>query len=332
MSDDLKLNLVEIKGKTIAQGLLVLMLGVALWEVGMHYWIQWQVPKPSEWQQAANFIRHSLQPGDGLTVAPAWADPLLRRYLGDKMTLSDAGRSDNARYGRLWALAIYNKRPHDAPSSRPEFNRAFGRVSVLRWKLNAPTVVDDVVEYFADAHANERIEVSRLVSDRSHPCFWNRQAAMSSGGLSTGPMWPSLRFECDAARPWLWVGATVNEDLHLKPRRCVWQHPQGSEPISAEVHDVRLGESLIFYGGLYYEHERDLARGPVFAKVKVRSDLGAFESVFEHRDGDGWKRMHLATPGMTGHHGSVRVETWAPDPNFRSLCWAASTRRTKSGF
>ena len=77
------------------------------------------------------------------------------------------------------------------------------------------------------------------------------------GGLGGGVIAPRQRFQCDFERPWLWVGPTVIEALDLSPRRCIWTHPQGSEPISITYTDVPLGARLVLYGGLDYHDERD---------------------------------------------------------------------------
>jgi hypothetical protein len=130
------------------------------------------------------------------------------------------------------------------------------------------------------------------------------------------------RLQCDGPRPWLFVAPVVMEDLDLQPRHCIWQHAAGRDPVTLSFEDVPLGEALVFYGGLYYEHERMRDGGPV--KVDVFID-GALRASMQHRDGDGWKRMHIATPGLR-ERGTVRVEVSADKPHKRSFCWAASTR------
>ncbi len=87
-----------------------------------------------------------------------------------------------------------------------------------------------------------------------------------------------------------------------------------------------LGDELVLYGDIYYEHERDLEHGPVEVAVFVDDEpVGRMV----HRDGDGWKRM-VASTQPEGRprraRGQVRVEVTADDPNLRTLCWAATTR------
>jgi hypothetical protein len=116
------------------------------------------------------------------------------------------------------------------------------------------------------------------------------------------------------------------EDLELRPRHCIWQHPSGNEPIRATFPSVPLGERLVLYGDLYYEHERTLEHGPIHVAVFVDGEeIGRMV----HRDGDGWKRMIASTRfDRRGNRerGDVTIEVTAPDPNLRTFCWAATTR------
>ena len=90
----------------------------------------------------------------------------------------------------------------------------------------------------------ENAEVELVVTDGSKPCSW-MSAPPAPGGLGHGPMTPTERFVCDPQRPWLWVGATVLQDLELQPRRCIWQHPAGADPVRVTFSDVPLGERLV---------------------------------------------------------------------------------------
>jgi hypothetical protein len=122
------------------------------------------------------------------------------------------------------------------------------------------------------------------------------------------------------------VGTTVQDALDLSPRYCIWQHPAGREPIRATFEDVPLGDRIVLYGDIYYEHERDLEHGPVDVAVFVD---GEQVGRMVHRDGDGWKRIVVSTQLAGRPHrarGEVRIEVSAEDPNLRSLCWAATTR------
>lgn len=291
------------------------LLLLPLTELAGHAVIRARVPPRADWKAAAAHVRELARPGDAFAVAPPWADPLLRRELGDRIALANAGRSDLAPFSRLWALTIRGHRPAGAPSRPPDRVEHFDRVRVLRWDLGPSPVRFDLVEQVSQA------EVSLVRPDGEHPCPWRRPGPRG-GGLGAGPAVPPERFVCDPRRPFLWVAPTIIEDLGLEPRRCVSQHPQGRQPVRVRYRDVPLGDRIVLYAGLYYEHERRLEGGPVDVVIRVDDQV---VGRMTHRDGDGWKRMEASTRGL-GARGTVAVEVSAPAPHRRSLCWAATVR------
>ena len=291
----------------------------ALVEVSGHAVIRSRVPPLADWKAAAALVREQLKPRDAITVAPAWTDPVLRWFLGDRISPAMAGRSDLAAYDRLWALSIRDARPEEAPAYKPELVRRFGRVQVLRWKLPESTVVFDLVEQAPSA------EVTLVRRGVERPCPLQRLAPGPGGGLGLGVIAPAERAVCDRGRSWLWVAPVVTEDLDLKPRRCVWQHPDGAEPIRVAFHDVPLGRSMVFYGGLYYEHERMRQGGPVQVSILINNKRVA---KMVHLDGEGWKRLSFSTrdAGQSQPKGDIAVEVSAEHPHRRGFCWAATVR------
>ena len=296
-------------------------LALAIVEVVAHVVVRARVVDDEDWAEAAAHVREGWQEGDLVVVAPEWAGPLLRQHLGDLIRLQDAGRSDLAPYRRLWALSIRGHRPAEAPEGAPEHDEQVGRVRVLRWALPQ----DELVLYNFAEHVREA-QVSIVSDGRETACTWRQDPRPRGGGLGAGSVMPAARHVCDPRRPWLWVGTTVLDDLDLFPRYCIWQHPSGEEPIRATFRDVPLGERLVLYAGLYYEHERDRERGPVRVVAHVDGEeIGRMI----HVDGDGWKRMEARTQPTSGprrERGDVTIEVTAPDPHLRSLCWAATTR------
>ena len=288
---------------------------LALAELGALAVTTSRVTPNADWRSAATFVRAEQRPGDLITSAPAWTDPVLRLVLGDRITLAQVGRSDTDAFTRMWALAIRGERPHDAPARDPDFERTFGRVRVLRWDLGPSPVRYDLVEHVRAA------DVVRLEGAAELACPW-RAGASQAGGLGAGATTPAERFVCDPRRPWLWVAATVNEDLALEPRHCVYQHPQGAEPIRVTYRDVPLGTRLVLHGGVYSEHERMGEHGPIDVVVKVD---GRVVGRMTHRDLDGWKRMEAATAERVGTRGDLSIEVSAANPHLRTFCWAART-------
>lgn len=297
----------------------LLFLALAIVEVVAHVVTRSRVVEAEDWARAAERVRAEWREGDLVVVAPEWADPLLRQHLGDRITLEDAGRSDLAQVRRLWALSIRGHRPREAPSGAPEHDEQVGRVRILRWDMPGDAVLYDLTEHV------EQAQVAMVEGGREVPCTWRTEGRPRGGGLGAGPITPAARHVCDARRPWLWVGTTMQDDLDLRPRHCVWQHPAGAEPIRARFPDVPLGERLVLYADLYYEHERDRAHGPVHVAAFVDGEeIGRMV----HHDGDGWKRMDARTQrgGERRERGEVTIEVTAPDPHLRSVCWAATTR------
>jgi hypothetical protein len=193
-------------------------------------------------------------------------------------------------------------------------------VRVLRYALTPSPVLFDFVANW------DRAEASIARAGASQPCRLRRGGMPRGGGLGRGVLMPVPdRFECDPARPELFVGPVVLEDLDNRARYCLWQHPQqGDAPVTLSFHDVPLGEELLFYAGIYYEHERMRQGGPIDATIAID---GVARAQFHHQDGDGFRSLRLLTAGLGKERGEVSVSVRAHDPENRSFCWTASTRR-----
>ncbi|MCX7807111.1 MAG: hypothetical protein N2515_00760, partial [Deltaproteobacteria bacterium] len=175
-------------------------------------------------------------------------------------------------------------------------------------------------------HVHEAL-VFRRDRGVDRPCVRIDVPGPTTGGLQHWPIETAPRQLCDQARPWLWVGATTVMDLELRPRRCVTQHPQGSEPIITRYEKVPISERLVVYGGLWWERERWRNGGDVV--LVVRLDGEAIGRMV-HRDGEGWKRIEITLPPeRVGSQGRIDFEVSAEWPDFRAFCWAASMRRMK---
>jgi hypothetical protein len=114
----------------------------------------------------------------------------------------------------------------------------------------------------------------------------------------------------------------VLEDLDHEPRHCIWQHPQGPDPVTLTFHDVPLGAALVFYGSLYYEDERMRQGAEVTASIAIAGEARAH---FVHKDGDGLRSLSIDTSGL-GERAEVSISVTTPNPQNRSFCWSATTR------
>lgn len=301
----------------------LLFLGLAVAEVVALGVRERRVPTESDWAAAADHVRRELRATDAVTVAPGWADPLLRLYLGDKLNTKIEGRSDLDAFERLWVLTIRGAHAPDSPERVPDAEATFGRVRVERYDLGRSTVLVDLL----DALPSARVEIRRDGVDQMCPL---RTFAPTStrAGLGGGIIAPRQRFQCDFERPWLWVGETVIESLDLSPRRCIWSHPQGQDPVSITYPNLTLGNRLVLYGGLDYHDERDQDKAPIELRVLVN---GQEVGRFVHRDGDGMARYEVDLTRTLGAalpvRGDLRLEVTTPEAFRRSFCWAGTVQQ-----
>lgn len=298
----------------------LLFLGLAIAEVVALGVREHRVPTETDWSSAAEHVRSQLKPTDAISVAPGWADPLLRLYLGDSISAKVAGRSDLAPFDRLWVLSIRGARAADAPDRAPDAEQTFGRVRVERYDLGPSTVLVDLTEALPRARVERRVDgIDEACPLRMHP------PTVVRGGLGGGVVPPRQRFQCDYERPWLWVGMTFIEALDLAPRRCIWTHPQGADPISISYRDVELGTRLVLHGGLDYHDERDQDKGPITFRVLID---GHEVATFVHRDGDGMARYEVDLRRALGtalpQRGELRLEVSAVQTFRRSFCWTGT--------
>ena len=289
---------------------------LALFELVAHPLIRAAVPSDESWDRASAFVRERFEPGDRIVAAPHWADPIVRNHLGDLMSLRAAAPPDSGGFERLWELGI---RGATTRAGAAELEKAFGGVEVRMWPLRGPRVLYDFVEEV------ERARVELVQNGTAKRCEWVR-ARPDPGGLERGQMRPAERFVCDPKRPWLWVGPTVLADLELRPRRCIWQHPAGPEPVRSRFDDVPLGDRLVVRAGIDYQVARERDRAPVTLLVAIDEEVVA-ELV--HHDGEGWSGVEVDTSDRSGQRASVRFETRTADPSARLFCYSASTQQVR---
>lgn len=291
----------------------VLVVSLAAFELLAQPVIQAAIPSTESWKEASAFVRAEFAPSDRVVAAPRWVDPIVRSQLGDLTSLRVAALPDSAGVGRVWELGI---RGATTRNEAPALERYFGGVRVRMWPLQSPKLLYDFVEHIADA----RVELE--TDDGPLPCPWTA-ARPAPGGLERGPMRPADRFVCDRKRPWLWVGSTVLADLALEPRRCIWHHPAGPNPLHTTFTEVPLGERLIVRGGVDYQVARHRSLAPVTLRVWIDDELVA---EWIHFDGDGWSGVDIDTSNRDGSIATIRFETTTPDPFARLFCFAASTQ------
>ena len=299
---------------SLAAWVWVLIAGFAVFELVAHPLIRAAIPSDESWEAASAFVRARYQPTDRIVAAPSWADPIVRHHLGDLLSLRMAAPVDLAGIDRIWEVGIRGATTRD---EQPTLDEDFDGVRVRMWPVSGDRVLYDFVEHVEEAH------VELAAAGGAQACPWTSAPPMT-GGLGHGPMTPPQRFVCDPRRPWLWVGATVLQDLELQPRRCIWQHPAGADPVRVTFPDVPLAERIVIRGGIDYNSERRRVHGPVTLRVWVDDRL---MGELVHRDGDGWSGIDVDTSSLGLDRAEVRFESTAKDPSARLFCWSASTQK-----
>ncbi len=276
----------------------------------------------TDFEAAAKHVREHMGQRDLVVSAPSWTSPRLRQALGDAMTFSSSTPNDLAAYERIWVMIIRGARHPYQPTHPTDFVQRFGRVRLQQWELGPSPVLFNFVDHMAQAKA----EI--VTNGKTLPCH-RTPRSNHRAGLGAGAMAPEQILQCDRERPWLWVGSTVMEDLELKGRHCIWQHPAGLEPIRVQWNNIPLGDRIVLYGGIYHDHEiKELGNDTQIAVRVNGQEVGRMI----HRDGDGNKRSVIQTRPLEqakqhpDQRGNVAIEVTAADPHLRSFCWNATVR------
>lgn len=134
-----------------ALGPAVLLVVISLWEVVVIARAGHDTGSESDWQRAAAAVRARHKPGELITFAPRWIDPVGRLHLGDLIDLDMAGRMDADRYGVIWELSIRGARPPETRGLEPAWQQRFGDVTVRRFEREPVRVASDFVKLLSTA-------------------------------------------------------------------------------------------------------------------------------------------------------------------------------------
>ena len=303
----------------------LLLLPLAFIELVGSLVVRARVPEADDWHEAAAHITGAWAEGDQLTVAPRWADPLLRQAMGvamgDAFTNAIAAPVGLEGTQRLWVVSIRGRASSLVPPDAvPEAVDTFGRVRVERYFLGeGEQILFDFVDRLPEATVTRGSSVCASTTGRA-----------SGGGLGAGPVIAANHFSCRGES----VGETVIEDLHFEARRCIAQRAVTGEPIQVRFLDVPLGERIVLYGGLHWVDERAREGAPVTLEAWAQTDETAEVSLgaVTHLDGDGWATYEITVPdALRGSRASVRFEVRSE--GARSFCWAGrSLARTAEGL
>ena len=255
-------------------------------------------PRPEDWVALAGEVRAGFRPGDLIVAAPSWADPVLRQYLGDVITIPMAARMDDARYGRVWEVSEGGAHAAEARGALTRSQR-FGALELHLIERQPAQVTYDFLDRWADAR------VSRWDPD--------------SGQVAACP-WQADRFVCAA-------GGTVHRELvevDTRIRSALLAPPLSHAILAIEWPQVTLGRELVLRAGLHDVWARKLGRGTV--QVDVWMD-GQWVTGAVIGNRSGWAPIRIDTSARDGGTSVVRVQISARDPHLRHLAFAAEARR-----
>jgi hypothetical protein len=285
--------------------------------------IQARVPKESHWRAAAAYLRAARHPGDLVTSAPLWTDPLARLYFADMIPLEDAARPDATRYRRALVATIRGGANPDLRGWRETAHRDFGPITVRTLTNPSPvTVRYDLIEHLHPPDA----AAFRVAGNDTTPCEWRTGSFVAGGGLGQGALAHPDRFFC-SPEGWNYVGLTTIEDMEHRGRRCIWSHPIQGGVMVTRFRDVPIGARFHGHHGIAYEAERgdDLGNqgGPVELRVLIDGNE-AGRSV--HHDGEGWLGFEVDTRQWANSNHELAIEVRAENAGMRHYCYEGDVR------
>jgi hypothetical protein len=256
-------------------------------------------PTDADWRAAAQFANAGFRPGDLIVAAPAWADPVLRLHLGEKLPAPVAGRLDHERYARVWELSQKGADAPETVGARRVDERQFGNLRVRLFERTASPVAYDFTARWNEA-AVSRVEpgVGAIPCERQpgqHQC----------PGISYNFVRPSI----------LEIGGGL--------RQALYAQPIGGASVVVAYRDVPLGRELAVAGGLHNVWLRKVANGTVVLRVRVD---GREVGVLESGNRTGWKVARFDTTAFAGKKGTVEFEITSANPFSRHFGFAAEAR------
>jgi hypothetical protein len=128
--------LTHARARIAAAAILIL----AAWEIGVLVSARDAAPTREEWQAVANAMPSELRPDQLIMFAPAWIDPVGRRWLGDRLSLEQVGRMDAARYREIWEVSVRGASAPEVARASPVSEQTFGPIRLRRFVRDAPAI------------------------------------------------------------------------------------------------------------------------------------------------------------------------------------------------
>jgi hypothetical protein len=256
-------------------------------------------PSDDDWRAAAAFTNAGFHEDDLVVAAPAWADPVLRLHLGNRLPAAVAGRLDHETHPRIWELSQRGAEAPEVQGGRVIEERHFGRLRVRLVERTAQRLRYDFTKRWAEA------QVSRVESGAAPVACERQPTQHQCPGISYNFVRSSI----------LEIGGTL--------RQALYAQPIAGATVVLDYPAVPLGRELAVAAGLHNVWLRKVADGTVLLRVKVDGrEIGLLES----GNRSGWKVARFDTSAFTGKTAAVRFEITSARPFSRHFGFAAEAR------
>jgi hypothetical protein len=278
-------------------GALVVLL--ALFEAANALYAPHRAPSDDDWRAAAAFVNAGFRDHDLVVAAPAWADPVLRLHLGDRLPIKVAARLDHQTFPRVWELSQRGAEAPETGGARLVEERQFGHLRARLYQRTELPLRYDFTDRWADA------QVFRVQPD-ARPIACERQPVQHQcPGIGYNFVRPAL----------LEIGGGLHQALYAQP--------VAGATVAIEYPQVPLGRELAVGAGLHNVWLRKVGTGSVHIRVSIDGrEVGAFDS----GNRTGWHIGRFDTAAFAGKTGTVRFEITSADPFSRHFGFAAEAR------
>lgn len=273
------------------------------------FWIRLPGRLPTEQDYLA--VQHQLvgnaHPGDGMATLPFWAERIKLFAHGLPVVALPhlADEEDAERYGRLWVVAQPDLPRSDAADELGALDRRLARVQ-------GPTRFGPLSLSLYEPRAGRAPSYDFL-------------AHLADGQVSVGGDDPVAceasggGFQCPRGG-WNYVRPEWHE-FDFLPRRCLWAHPVGPEPLRLAWSQVPLHGGLRGGFGLVGQAAEIANAAPVDVAVLV--DGGEVARLSLMPGDPGWHGFDLGLPGLAAGAHDVEFDVSAVNPAMRHFCFDA---------
>ena len=261
-----------------------------------------RLPSEADYLAVQKTLTAEVQPGDGVALVPFWADRGKLFLHGLPIVALPDLEADAERYPRLWLLA------------QPELPRS-DAARTLR-------ALDERLVPRGEARRFGPLSLSLYEPRPGRAATLDLTAHLAEAEVSIGGSSPVAcvragnGFQCPRGG-WNHVAPEWHEFDEL-PRRCLWAHPVGEEPLSIAFAQAPIHGGL--RGGFGLVGQAALLPNAAPVDLAVRID-GALVASLELAPGDpGWHPFELDLPGLAGRSHALALEVTSPNPGMRHFC------------